>query len=59
MDKMFVLNLTLKAYSNIAYGFNHRDYNHDDCVLKGRSISMFFGLPLKNNSVSSRRMGCV
>ena len=44
---MFVLNLTLKACSNVAYGFNHRDYNHDDCVLKGRRISLFLGLLLK------------
>jgi hypothetical protein len=34
-----------------------RDYEHDDCVLKGRSVSMFLSLLLKNNSVSSRRMG--
>ncbi len=54
---MFVLNLTLKACRNIAYGFNHRDYNHDDCVLKGRSIFVFLSLLLKNNSVSSRRTG--
>ena len=54
---MSVLNLTLKACSNIAYGFNHRDYNHDDCVLKGRSILVFLSLLLNNNSVSSRRMG--
>ena len=38
---------TLKACSNVAYGFNHRDYNHDDCVLKGRRISLFLGLLLK------------
>ena len=44
---MFVLNLTLKACSNIAYGFNHRDYNYDDCVLKGRRMTIFSGLLLK------------
>ena len=43
----FVLNSTLKACSNVAYGFNHRDYNHDGCVLKGRRISLFLGLLLK------------
>jgi hypothetical protein len=56
---MFVLNLALKACGNIAYGFNHRDYNHDDCVLNGRSILVFLSLLLNNNSVSSRRMGWV
>jgi hypothetical protein len=30
--------------------------NQDDCVLKGRSISILFGLLLKNCFVSSRRM---
>jgi len=37
---------TLKACGNIAYGFNHRVYNHDDYVLKGRSIFRIFRFAL-------------
>ena len=32
-----VVNLTLKACSDEAYDFNHRYYNRDNFVLKGRS----------------------
>ena len=46
-----MMNLTLKAYSHKAYGFNHRYYNQDYFVLKGRRK--------ENTSVSSRRMNHV
>jgi hypothetical protein len=54
-----MLNITLKACSDVAYGFNHRANSQKDCVLKGRSIFVYLSFLLKNNSVSSRRMVCV